>query len=323
MNAPAPSSVAIRRLIQACPFPLDWWTPAEPDRIVQVDNYIHRPGLLLAGYLPQDRCERHILVFGGDEFRYLQQQPAREQARLLEVVWSLNPPLVIVCGREVRVSEAFRKGVETHQIPVLHTPVSSKNFLGAGFRWIERLVAPRVRINANLVSVFGLGVLMVGASGVGKSECTLELLARGHRLVADDAVVLTGFSSGEVLGRAPEMGRGLMEIRGLGLVDTRVLFGPLVLQPEAPVDLVIELAVPQGCEPMERLGMTFHEPDRYTVPELDVTRPKITLPVIPGRNLGILVEMAVRWFMLRHLHSVRIDELYRAVEPATPDEESR
>lgn len=306
--------VAYKDLQESAPFELKWLNPPPSEESCEVENYIHRPGLLLAGYVPEDNKERHILVFGRDEFRFLNGLSEEKIRELLVSVWKLQPPLVILCGKVTDVPPYLLEDTQKFCIPVASTPISPSEFLGVGFRWIERLIAPRTRVNGVLIRVFDLGVLIVGESGVGKSECALELMVRGHRIVADDAVDIICYSNGELVGTAPKMAQGLMEIRGLGVVDTRILIGPWVYQPNTSIDLVIELTPAKYRHQLDRITDARTNLDTYVFPNFDVTRPKISLPVILGRNIGVLVEMAVRWFLLRHLQSVRVEDLFHTLD---------
>jgi HPr kinase/phosphorylase len=267
----------------------------DPETIVEIESYMHRPGLLLAGFRPTDEVERHVLVFGREEFLFLRRQTPETQQAWLRLMWSCRPPLVIV-GSDAEMTDAFLDGAVEYGVPVYASTSSSRAILAGGFRWLERLIVPWFRIPGNLVEIFGLGVLITGESGIGKSECTLDLLGRGHRLVADDAIEVACFQDGTLIGRAPRASYGLLEIRGLGILDVRFLFGVLAVLEEKTIDLVVQLVSAHTLGDIDRLGT---EVEFYTLPHDLGSVPMIRLPVVPGRNLAALIETAVRWYMLR------------------------
>jgi len=287
--------VSVRTLVQACPHPLRPLVDVDPDAVVEIESYMHRPGLLLAGFQLTDEVERHVLVFGREEFLFLRRQPPETQQAWLRLMWSCRPPLVIV-GSDAEMTDAFLDGAVEYGVPVYASTSSSRAILAGGFRWLERLVVPWFRIPGNLVEIFGLGVLITGESGIGKSECTLDLLDRGHRLVADDAIEVACFQDGTIIGRAPQASYGLLEIRGLGILDVRFLFGVLAVLEEKTIDLVVQLVSARALGDIDRLGT---EVEFYTLPHDLGSVPMIRLPVVPGRNLAALIETAVRWYMLR------------------------
>jgi|FaiFalFF_MnMetaG_3_1042247.scaffolds.fasta_scaffold02945_2 HPr kinase/phosphorylase len=287
--------VSVRTLVQACPYPLRPLVDVDPETIVEIESYMHRPGLLLAGFRPTDEVERHVLVFGREEFLFLRRQTPETQQAWLRLMWSCRPPLVIV-GSDAEMTDAFLDGAVEYGVPVYASTSSSRAILAGGFRWLERLIVPWFRIPGNLVEIFGLGVLITGESGIGKSECTLDLLGRGHRLVADDAIEVACFQDGTLIGRAPRASYGLLEIRGLGILDVRFLFGVLAVLEEKTIDLVVQLVSAHTLGDIDRLGT---EVEFYTLPHDLGSVPMIRLPVVPGRNLAALIETAVRWYMLR------------------------
>lgn len=287
--------VSVRALVQACPYPLRPLVDVDPETVVEIESYMHRPGLLLAGFRPTDEVERHVLVFGREEFLFLRRHPPETQQTWLRLLWSCRPPLVIV-GADAEMTDHFLDGAVESGVAVYASSSTSRAILAGGFRWIERLVVPWYRLPGNLVEIFGLGVLITGESGIGKSECTLDLLGRGHRLVADDAIEVACFQDGTIVGRSPQASYGLIEIRGLGILDVRTLFGVLAVLEEKAIDLVVHLMPAPAMGEIDRLGT---EVEFYTLPHRLGSLPMIRLPVVPGRNLAALIETAVRWYMLR------------------------
>ena len=285
----------LRQLLQVCPYPLEPLHVPDPDQVVEIESYVHRPGLLLAGFPPTDRTERHVLVFGREDFLFLQRHTPEQQSKWLDVLWACHPPMVIV-GRDADMLPGFLDGAQRHGVAVFRSEWTSRAILALGFRWLERLTVSWHRIPGNLLSIFGVGVLIVGDSGIGKSEATLDLLVRGHVLIADDAVDIACFQDGTVIGRTPEASRGLVEIRGLGILDVRHLFGLLAVRDETVIELVVRL-IDAVREPLrERLDRELRE---FTLPQGGATLPLIELPVVSGRNIATLIEAAVRWFLLR------------------------
>lgn len=251
---------------------------------------LQQPGLALAGYLPQLHPDR-VQVLGNSEVGYLASLPdddARRAATAVAVAGvacfvvtnGTPPPAVLV------------DAAESVGVTVLATPAATGDFIRVATAWLEGRLAPEHTVHGGLVEVHGLGVLIVGSSGIGKSEAALDLVARGHRFVADDAVLVRRISPTELRGRTAELLAHHLEIRGLGVVDVGALFGALATLNEHQIDLVVELTESED-EP-ERLGL---EHPAYLL--FDVALPLVRIPVTAGRNLGLLIETAVRSQLLR------------------------
>ncbi len=274
---------------------------------------VQKPGLALAGFVGQVHPER-VQVLGATEISYLASLSAAQVHQGVEIFMATGPACVVVTkGLDVPqdlIDAANRLGV-----PLLRTPLSSSAAIDAIQKFIELQLAPMVSIHGVLVDVLGIGVLILGKSGIGKSETALELIMRGHRLVADDLVEVRRFSGDVLVGWASELIKHHMEVRGLGIININDMFGVAAVRDDKKIQLVLELVRWDESETPERLGL-----DEMTYPILDVQVPMLRLPVSPGRNVSSLVEVAARNRLLqvRGHHSAREfqERLDRALEDA-------
>ena len=253
---------------------------------------IQKPGLALAGYLPQIHPDR-IQILGNTEISYLATlTPARARSALRTLLRAGVACVILSNGSSgpgyVR-EEAERAGVA-----LLCSKLRSAALIRGVTVWLERRLAPQTEIHGALLEVFHLGVLILGQSGIGKSEAAIDLVSRGHRLVTDDVVVVRREGPSELIGSSPRLLGHLVEIRGLGIVDVAALYGPLATLEESRVDLILELEESNLGDPIERLGL---DETNYRV--LEVERPMVRVPVRPGRPIGVLIEVAVRNQVLR------------------------
>jgi HPr kinase/phosphorylase len=246
---------------------------------------IQKPGLALAGYVRQIHPGR-VQVIGTPELSYLQSMSPLAARRAVERVCAEEIACFIVTNGAA-VPAVLRRIADKHRVALLRTPLKSAVLIRAVTGWLEEKLAPRVIVHGVLTQVFGLGVLIIGKSGIGKSEAALELIARGQRLVADDVVEVAEVSPLVLKGRSPDLIQHHMEIHGLGIVNIRELFGTLATVDHQQIDLVVELV--EWNAGIDRLGL---EDQRYTI--LQVSVPMVRLPVSPGRNLAILIEVAAR-----------------------------
>jgi HPr kinase/phosphorylase len=278
------------------------------------------PGLALAGYLPQLHPDR-VQVLGNSEIAYLATLGAERGRDAIAAVANANVACFVVTnGNEV--PPALSEPAEAAGVVVLRTDIRTAEFIRLATGWLEVRLAPETQLHGDLVEFHGLGVLILGKSGIGKSEAALDLVSRGSRLVADDIVVVRRISPAELRGRSPRLLEHHMEIRGLGIIDVAALFGTLATLEERQVDLVVELVEwPGGAD---RLGVVE---ERYLL--LDVDLPLARLPVRPGRSMGLLVETAARNHLLRRrgrrsaaAFAARIDEeiARRYARRSGPDE---
>ncbi|MEG2377257.1 MAG: HPr(Ser) kinase/phosphatase, partial [Clostridia bacterium] len=197
-----------------------------------------------------------------------------------------NIPMIVIT-RGMELSEEFIEIAKRNDTPILRTEEQTSNFMAAIIAYLNVCLAPRITRHGVLVEVYGEGLLLLGESGVGKSETAIELVKRGHRLIADDAVELKRVSAKTLVGNAPEIIRHFIELRGIGVVDVRRIFGMGAIKPTEKVDLIINLEVWQDAKHYDRLGMD----SEYTT-ILGVSIPSLTVPVKPGRNLAVILEVA-------------------------------
>jgi HPr kinase/phosphorylase len=254
--------------------------------------YIQKTGLALAGFHEYLQAGR-VLIYGESEVRYLEglDRAARREA-LARSLATAVPCVLLTGGLEPPpdlVEEAERAGV-----PLLMTRVGTATAIGKLTALLEDRLAVRETIHGVLLDILGLGVLMVGESGIGKSECALDLIVRGHRLVADDTVEVRRRAASIVVGSCPELTRHHMEVRGLGIINLRDLFGVASTRTSKRVELVVQLERWDPRRDYERLGL-----DELFYELLDLRIPLIRMPVAPGRNLAILIEVAARNQLLR------------------------
>ena len=263
--------------------------PGGLERMIAVPR-VQQPGLALAGYLPQLHSDR-MQVLGHSEVGFLGTlDPGLAAARIRAIVASGVACFVVTNGTTVPPDLAAAAG--SHEVPVLASGLRTADFIRRVTSWLEDRLAPETTMHADLVEVHGLGILILGRSGIGKSEAALDLVSRGHRLVADDAVVVRRIAPTVLRGRAATLLTHHMEIRGLGVIDVEALFGTLATLDERQIDVVIELI--DWSHDADRLGLVD---TTYTL--LEVSLPLVRLPVIPGRSIAMLIETAARDRLLR------------------------
>ena len=254
--------------------------------------YIQKTGLALAGFHEYLQPGR-ILLFGESEVRFLESLDAQGRRDALVKCFTSELPCLLVTGGAEIAPEVALEG-ERASVPVLRTPVPTAAAIGKLTAVLEDRLAHREIIHGVLIDILGLGVLIVGESGIGKSECALDLVVRGHRLVADDTVEVRRRSESIVIGACPELTRHHMEVRGLGLINIRDLFGVASTRTSKRIELVVQLDRWDPGLEYDRLGL-----DEAAYELLGLKVPLIRMPVAPGRNLAILVEVAARNQLLR------------------------
>jgi len=246
---------------------------------------VNRPGLALAGFYGIFEPER-IQLIGKAETRYLQSlEPSTKRVMLQNFVDA--KPVAILYTTGLPTDDALVERAQKMQIPVLRTGVKTSPIMASLIAALNTYLAPRITRHGGLVEVYGEGILLLGDSGVGKSETAIELVKRGHRLIADDAVEIKRVSDKTLVGSAPEMIRHYVELRGIGIVDVRRLFGMSAVKDTERIDLVIQLENWIEGKMYDRLGM-----DEEHMNILGIEIPSITVPVRPGRNLAIILEIA-------------------------------
>ena len=252
---------------------------------------LQKPGLALAGFLEYVKPGR-VQVIGSSEAQYLATlPPATANERVANLV-EQEPPLVVVCKAMEQTAGLFGPTCDRLAVPLAVTAITTSVVMERLGTTLEFLLAPREVMHGDLLDIFAIGVLILGESGSGKSEGALELVHRGHRLVADDVVQVYKVRNEELVGQAPEEVRGLMEVRGLGLISIEQLFGVVAVRDSKPIDLVVNL-VPENWEPVDRLGLSEN-----SIEILGIRRPLLTLPVTAGKSLALLIEAAARKYLL-------------------------
>jgi len=250
---------------------------------------LQQPGLALAGYLPQLKPDR-VQVLGNSEMSYVGTLPAEQARAAVLGVASAAACLVVTNGTPPPA--LLTDSAEAAAVPLLSSGLPTGEFIRTASAWLEERLAPETQLHGDLVEMHGLGVLILGKSGIGKSEVALDLVSSGHRLVADDVVIVRRISPTMVRGRAAPLLRHHMELRGLGVIDVEALFGTLATVDELQIDYVVELIEWSGSA--DRTGLNA-EPYRLH----DVELPLARIPVRPGRSNAVLIETAARNHLLQ------------------------
>jgi len=261
---------------------------------------IQKPGLALAGYLENLHTDR-IQVLGETELSYLNKLPPDRAALQAERLCSLDLSCLIITKGQVAPSYLCAI-CDQRQIPLLRTRSKSAIIISLITKFLEERLLPTTVVHGVLVDVLGIGVLLAGNSGVGKSECALDLILRGARLVADDAVKIRLKLPSVLFGEGMELSHFHMEVRGLGILNIKHLFGVAAVRERKKIDLVVRLIEPDASQPEDRLGLT-----EKSFELLGVSLPLVEIPLYPGRNLATMVEVAARNFVLKDMgyHSAR------------------
>ena len=277
-------TVSLERIIEEFSLTVAY-LPDLPENILISNKHVNRPGLSLAGFYDHFEHTR-IELIGKAEHLYLQKFTPAERLAHLRSFMSHNPACLIFSSALEIFPEALA-AAEEYKVPLLSAHDNTSEFMASLIAFLNVQLAPRITRHGVLVEVYGEGVLLLGDSGIGKSETAIELVKRGHRLVADDAVEIKRVSSKTLVGEAPEIIRHYVELRGIGIVDVRRLFGMGGVGMTARIDLVINLEHWEQGKMYDRLGL-----DNETVDILGIKIPSITIPVCPGRNLAIILEIA-------------------------------
>lgn len=253
---------------------------------------INRPGLQLADfwdYFPHERPQ----VLGKVEMTYLEQLEPHERSERLKRFMSYHPPFIIIC-RSIRCPQEMMRLAQENDIWMFSSALPTSKLVFNLTNYLNDRTAPRMTRHGVLVDVYGVGILITGDSGVGKSEAALELVKRGHRLVADDVVDIKRMSDKRLVGESPEVVRHFMEIRGIGIIDISAMYGIGSVIHSKSIDMVVNLELWKKDKEYDRLGLTEEFTDI-----LDVKLPLIELPIRPGRNVAIVLEVAARNYRLK------------------------
>jgi HPr kinase/phosphorylase len=277
------------------------------DRTVAVPR-IQKPGLALTGW-PEQLHSNRVLVLGGTEIEYLRDhEPARKLG--IATLLASDPACVVVC-RSLVPPDELRDETEARGVPLLVSSLLTADFIAQVTAWMAERLAPSTELHGVLMDVLGIGVLMVGKSGIGKSETALDLVMRGHRLVGDDVIRIRRQGK-QLSGRGAGLLGHHMEIRGLGIINIKDLFGISSVREAKVIELIVELHEWDAKTEYDRLGF-----EEQTEQLLELAVPKLRLPVRPGRNIATLIEVAARNQLLKAqgIHSARAfrDKLNRAM----------
>lgn len=261
------------------------YLPKSADDILIQSRDVVRPGMELSGYLEYFDPKR-IAVIGRAETAMVQSWRTDKRSIALESYFSQQPPAVIF-ARGIEPSEEMRALAVRYGVPLLRTTESTSNIVASLVAYLNVELAPRITRHGVLVEVYGEGILLVGDSGVGKSETAIELIKRGHRLIADDAVEIRRVSSKSLVGRAPENIRHFIELRGVGIINARRIFGMGAIKMSEKIDMCINLEIWDATKLYDRMGI-----DSEYTEILGIRVPVMTIPVKPGRNLAVIIEVA-------------------------------
>ena len=253
---------------------------------------LNRPGMQFCGFYDFFAFERPQLI-GKVEMAYLETQTSEQRKKILDQYFSYPIPCVIIC-RSLTPPPEFLLAARSHNIPVYSSSMVTSKFTAIAIHYLNKCLAPHVTKHGVLLDVYGVGIFLSGKSGVGKSEAALELIKRGHQLVADDVVDICRISDDRLIGTCPEKIRHLMEIRGIGVIDVKAMYGIGAVALSKSIDLIIELETWDEKKAYDRIGIQ----DR-TIEIMGVSVPHQTMPIKPGRNLAIIVEVAARNLSLK------------------------
>lgn len=259
--------------------------PDDPQNLFVHNVDINRPGLELGGYYEYYDADR-IQIFGMSEMSYLTQFSEAEYGEKVEIFFATKPVAAIV-ARGLEVPEKMREEARKNKVPLLRVEQTTSSFVASLISYLNVQLAPRITRHGVLVEVYGEGILLLGESGVGKSETAIELIKRGHRLIADDAVEIRRVSDKSLVGTSPENIRHFIELRGIGIINAQRIFGAGAVKPTVKIDMVINLEQWVSGKVYDRMGL-----DEETTNILGLDIRSSTIPVKPGRNLAVIIEVA-------------------------------
>jgi HPr kinase/phosphorylase len=274
-------AVTIEELIEN--FNLEILVQGDTGKLINVSD-INRPGLQIAGFYEYFDSVR-VQLLGMAEWSFLDCMETELRKKRLKKYLKLDTPCVIIT-RNLEPHKEFMKAAEENGRWVLRTKLISTRFISKLTNYLDTRLAPETRLHGVLVDVYGIGILLSGESGIGKSECALELIKRGHRLIADDAVDIKEID-GLLLGSCPYITSGMLEVRGMGIIDIPAIYGMSSVLNTKTISLLISLNLWNDSEEYDRLGI-----DNEFMNILNVPVRKITLPIRPGRNIAVIIEAA-------------------------------
>lgn len=261
------------------------YTPEDPEKILISSTDVNRPGLQFGGFFDYFDSDR-IQVAGMTEISFLRRFVEEKRVNAVDRLFARRPPALVIC-RGLEPFPEMPALAKKHGVALLLTSETTSSFMSSLISFLNVELAPRITRHGVLVEVYGEGVLLLGESGVGKSETAIELVKRGHRLVADDAVEIKRVSNKTLVGSSPENIRHFVELRGVGIINARRIFGMGSVKVTEKVDMVIQLETWDSTRLYDRMGI-----ENEHVEILGLKVPSLTIPVKPGRNLAIIIEVA-------------------------------
>ena len=295
------------------------YVPEDASTIAISSPEVNRPGLQLSGFFDYFDSQR-VQILGKSEFAFLHQFDDTEITNRIDNYFSTCPPAVVIT-RNIEAPACMMDAAKAHKVSLLRTADGTSAFMAGLIAELNVELAPRVTRHGVLVEVYGEGILLLGESGVGKSETAIELVKRGHRLIADDAVEIRRVSAKTLVGSSPENIRHFMELRGVGIINARRLFGIGAVKMTEKINMIVQLEQWDATKVYDRMGMN----EEYT-DVLGVQVSSLTIPVKPGRNLAIIIEVAAMNNRQKRMGYNAAQELYQRVQnslskPREDDEE--
>jgi HPr kinase/phosphorylase len=257
------------------------------------DKNLNRPALALAGYLDLFTYDR-VQIIGNTEIRYLSSLQLAQRNQAFTKLLDYHMPCIVLTNNN-KVHESLLEAAAEKNIPVFGTPFETTKIVYFLADFLDDQFSPQVVVHGSLVDVYGVGVLLTGRSGIGKSEIALDLIERGHRLAADDVVMITRKGEGILMGAGTDLVKHFMEIRGLGLLDVRSMFGIRAIRYQKRVEVVVELEDWKVDQEYTRTGL-----DDQNIAILDVEVPLVKLPIFPGKNVTVITEVIALNYLLKH-----------------------
>ncbi len=257
------------------------------------EQNMHRPGLALAGFVELFSFSR-VQIFGNTEMKYLAQLSDSDKKKALERLFSFDIPCIIITDKNQHFP-ALIELANKHKVTIFATDYSTTKTVYLISDFLDDQFASRISIHGSLVDVYGVGILFIGKSGIGKSEVALDLVERGHRLVADDVIILTKKGEGILMGSGTNLVKHFMEIRGLGLINVEKMFGIRAIRHQKRLEIVVELEIWNEKSDYTRTGL-----DESTTIISDVEIPYVKLPIIPGKNITVISEVISLNYLLKH-----------------------
>lgn len=261
------------------------WSPKPLEEILICSRDVDRPALELNGFCDYFDANR-VAILGRSEIAMLRSLDSEKRVAAINRYFALRPPVVIV-ARDIAPCVEMMDAAKEYGVPVLSSPDGTSSLMAALVAFLNLQLAPRITRHGVLVEVYGEGILLVGDSGVGKSEIAIELIKRGHRLIADDAVEIRRVSRKALVGQSPENIRHFIELRGVGVINARRIFGMGSVKPSQKIEMCINMEVWDPTKVYDRMGI-----DNEFTEILGIKIPVVTIPVKPGRNLAVIVEVA-------------------------------